>query len=65
MTTRHPVDPELLPALDHIPDVTFTTESLGQMRSLMKTMQSHRFAGAPEYPGMRDLLAALKRALVG
>lgn len=47
MTTRHLVDPELLPALDHIPDVKFTRESLGQIRAMMK--QNRRPVSSPEF----------------
>ncbi|WP_201392797.1 alpha/beta hydrolase [Ktedonobacter sp. SOSP1-85] len=48
MSTRHLVDPELLPMLDHLPDVQFTTESLGQIRVMMK--QSRRQpVNSPEF----------------
>src|SRR5258708_2927872 len=47
MTTRHLVDPELLPTLDHIPDVQFTTESLGQIRAMMK--QNRQPVSSPEF----------------
>ncbi len=46
MNTRHLVDPELLPTLDHIPDIKFTTESLGQIRAMMK--QSRQPMNSPE-----------------
>jgi acetyl esterase/lipase len=38
--------------LDRIPDVKHTTESLGQIRAMMKTMQAQRSAGLPESPGI-------------
>lgn len=47
MSTRHLVDPELLPTLDHIPDVQFTTESLGQIRAMMQ--QSRQPVSNPEF----------------
>ena len=47
MSTRYLVDPELLPALDHIPDVHFTTESLEQIRAMMK--QSRQPVNSPEF----------------
>lgn len=50
MTTRHLVDPEILPMLDMFPGLNLTTESLPQMRALLKEMNAQMLAALPEYP---------------
>ena len=50
MTTRHLVDPEILPMLEIFPGLELTTESLPQMRTFLKEMNAPMLAAVPEYP---------------
>jgi acetyl esterase/lipase len=47
MTTRHLVDPELLPGLEMMPAFQFSVESLPQMRAAMDEMRRLQFAALP------------------
>ena len=44
MTTKHLVDPEILPMLDMFPGLNLTRESLSQMRALLKEMNAQMLA---------------------
>ena len=44
MTTKHLVDPEILPMLDMFPGLDLTRESLPQMRALLKEMNAQMLA---------------------
>lgn len=48
MTTKHLVDPEILPMLDMFPGLTLTTESLAQTRAMLTEMNAQMLA--PEFP---------------
>jgi len=50
MTTKHLVDPEILPMLDMFPGLDLTRESLPQMRALLKEMNAQMLAEVPEFP---------------
>jgi len=44
MTSKHLVDPEILPMLDMFPGLNLTRESLPQMRALLKEMNAQMLA---------------------
>lgn len=50
MTTRHLVDPEILPFLEIFPGLELTTEALPQTRTFLKEMNAQILAAVPEYP---------------
>ena len=50
MTTRHLVDPEIVPMLDVFPGINLTTESLPQTRAFFNEMNAQLSAGVPEFP---------------
>ena len=50
MTTKHLVDPEILPMLDMIPGLNLTTESLPQMRTMLNEMYAQILTSLPETP---------------
>jgi acetyl esterase/lipase len=52
MTTRHLVDPEILPMLDMFPGLNLTTESLPQMRTFLNEMNAQILAEVPEFPNI-------------
>ncbi len=47
MSTRHLVDPELLPGLEMMPAFNLTVEALPQMRATMEEMRRLQFAALP------------------
>ena len=49
MTSRHLVDPELVPMLDVLPALTFTPESLPLIRTSIKEMTTQVPEGLPDY----------------
>lgn len=49
MTTRHLVDPEIVPMLEMFPRLTLTTESLPQTRIFLNEMNAQALAGLPDY----------------
>ncbi|EYF07104.1 alpha/beta hydrolase [Chondromyces apiculatus] len=50
MTTRHLVDPELLPLLDRIPPIQITPETLPQIRAMRREANAQMAAAAPAFP---------------
>lgn len=50
MTTKHLIDPEIVPMLDLFPVINLTTESLPQTRSFFNEMNAQMLAGLPEVP---------------
>ena len=50
MTTKHLVDPEIVPMLDMFPELNFTAESLSQTRAFFNEMNAQLLAGLPEFP---------------
>ena len=50
MTTRHLVDPELIPMLDVFPSLVLNDESLLQTRAVLETMNVQAPADLPEFP---------------
>lgn len=50
MTTRHLVDPELIPMLDVFPSLVLNDESLLQTRAMLETMNVQAPADLPEFP---------------
>lgn len=50
MTTRHLVDPELIPMLDVSPSLVLNDESLLQTRAVLETMNVQAPADLPEFP---------------
>jgi acetyl esterase/lipase len=49
-TTRHLVDPEIIPMLDMFPPLSLTRESLPQMRAMLTEMNAQMLAALPESP---------------
>lgn len=49
MTTKHLVDPEIMPILDMFPTLTLTKESLPQMRIMLNEMNAQTSATLPEF----------------
>ena len=52
MTTRHLVDPEIVPMLDMFPGLSFTTETLPQVRTFLSEMNAQTLTGLPEFPNV-------------
>lgn len=52
MSTRHLVDPELIPLLDQFPELNITAETLNEVRSMMKEMNAQAAQIAPAYPNI-------------
>lgn len=50
MTTKHLVDPELVAMLDLFPTLELSDETLGQVRAMMREMNSQMLPGLPEFP---------------
>lgn len=50
MTTRHLVDPEIVPVLDQFPALHFTPDTLPQVRALTAQMLEQQRALAPDFP---------------
>ena len=50
MTTRHLVDPEIVPMLDLFPSINLTTETLPQTRAFLNEMNAQLSAGVPDFP---------------
>ena len=50
MTTRHLVDPELLPILDMFPALNLNAETLAQARAVPNEELTRLFANIPEFP---------------
>ena len=50
MTTKHLVDPELIPMLDLFPALNLSREELPQIRAMLKEMNAQLLATAPEFP---------------
>jgi acetyl esterase/lipase len=61
MTSRHLVDPEILPMLDMFPELNLTTESLPQMRAMLKEMNAQILAELPAFP----TIAVVERRIPG
>ncbi len=49
MTTRHLVDPEIIPMLEMFPEITLTTETLPQTRAMLNEMNAQALAGLPDF----------------
>ncbi len=52
MTTRHLVDPEIVPMLDMFPGLSFTPETLPQVRTFLNEMNAQTLTGLPEFPNV-------------
>lgn len=52
MTTRHLVDPEIIPLLDIIPALNLSTETLSQARASLNEMNAQMLAELPEFPNI-------------
>ncbi len=50
MTTKHLVDPEIMPILDMFPALNLTTETLPQARVSLKEMNAQTLSTLPEFP---------------
>ena len=49
-STRHLVDPEILPILDVFPGITLSSETLAQTRAGLNEMNAQTLANIPEFP---------------
>ncbi len=49
-STRHLVDPEILPILDMFPGITLSSETLAQTRAGFDAMNAQTLANVPEFP---------------
>ena len=50
MTTKHLVDPELIPLLDQFPTLSLTNETLAPTRTALNDMMTQMAAMVPEFP---------------
>ncbi len=52
MTTRHLVDPELVPMLDLLPELPLTSEPLSQIRAMLNELNTQQRAEQPDFPNI-------------